>query len=115
MKDYTYEKPSGSEYKISLKEWNKVFGNRGRPCFVYVVAYVDGDTIITHYYYRLLAKIVITLLYPLIVVTDGYKDAGRQVKRSWFDKATGDFSSDITYRRHTDSWGKMEKLIGRKL
>lgn len=112
---YRYEKPEGDQYKISIRKWNKVFGNRGRWPFVYVKAFVKGDTISTHYYYTVWAKLFITLIYPVLVVCEGYPEANKEVYRAWCQKKCGDFSSDITYRRHVEVWSDIEKLVGRKL
>ena len=115
MSDYKYERPEGKLHKVSVREWNKVFGSRGIWPFIYVEIYVDGDTVISHYLYTIWAKLCITALYPILTICEGYRNANKKVYRAWKEKKTGSFSSDTLYRRHRDSWEKMERLIGERL
>lgn len=115
MSDYKYKRPRGDVYRVSMREWNKVFGNRGSSLFMYVEVYVDNDLIISRYFCNTLAKVYVTLLYPVLVVCEGYKDAGETLRRYLFQKRLGSFSSDFTYRRHEEAWSKIEKLVGKEL
>ena len=110
-----YEKPKVDMYRASIRDWNALFGNRGRWPFIYVELYVSADNIESHYLYTVWAKLYITILYPILIICEGYKDANREVFRVWNQKKVGAFSTDETHRHHSDSWAKMERLVGRKL
>ena len=114
MSDYTYKEPKGTRYKLSIKKWNSKFGYRGRWPFVRTVLWVDGDSVTIHHYYTIWGKLVMTILYPVIVVIDGCKEANRELYRTLYNKTTGSFSSDKCYRPQ-DSWKKIEELLGRRL
>lgn len=114
--EYKYKQPKHtSKHKISIRKWNKVFSNRGRWPFVYVMAYVSESEIVTHYYYTVWAKLAVTFLYPLFVVCEGHREAKREIYRTWFNKKSGSFTSDVTYRGQGKEWSKIEGLIGRNL
>lgn len=114
MSDYIYKEPKGTRYKLSIKQWNSKLGYRGRWPFIYTCLWVDGDSITIHHYYTIWAKLVMIFLYPVIIITDGYKEANRELYRTWHNKKSGSFSRDMCYRPQ-ESWKKIEELLGRKL
>ena len=114
MSKYVYKEPIGKRYKLSIKKWNSKLGYRGRWPFLHTCLWVDGDTITIHHYYTVWAKLVMIILYPVIVATDGCKDANEELYRTWYNKKSGSFDSDMCYRRQ-GNWKKIEQLVGRKL
>ena len=120
MKDYKYKRPEGKYYRISIKEWNKVFGCRGRWPFVRVDAYITEDKIVTEYTLSTFGKCFMWTLSPVhyIVMSfmDGFPDAHKGFIRCVFDKKLGAFGSDVTYRVRkgevSSGWKKLMKLIG---
>ena len=119
MKEYKYKEPEGKLYKVSVTKWNKYFGTRGRRPFIKVFIWVNDGYAEAHYYYTIWAKLCVTFLYPLLVICDGYKDANREVYRTWNNKKSGSFSSDyirkIINGKTSDEWRKLEILLGKKL
>ena len=113
---YRYERPKGKHYKVSIKEWNKVFANRGRWPFVVANVYVDKDVAITHYNISLFCKIFVLTISPIYYIVgtilSGCDDAHESFLDIIFDKERGGFSSDATYKSHEVSWNKLMKLIG---
>ena len=113
---YKYERPKGKHYKVSIKEWNKVFANRGRWPFVVANVYVDGEVAVIHFNISVFGKIFMLTISPLHYIVGtilyGCKDAHKSFLDVMFDKQRGKFSSDATYKRQEVSWTKLMKLIG---
>lgn len=110
---YTYTKPAGKLYKVSIRKWNKHFGNRGR--FIVVECYIDDDVAVIQYIYSPLGKLLTTLLFPLAVLIHGFGN----IKEIWNDqlgvispKKYGAFSSDVIYRKRGEQWDKLHKMLG---
>jgi len=115
MSNYIYKEPRGKRYKLSIKKWNSKFSdNKGRWPFICTVLWVDGDTMIIHHYITIWGKILITLVYPYLVLLGGYKDANTELLAIWSNKTTGYFTSDVCYRSQ-ESWKLIEQLVGEKL
>lgn len=118
MKEYVYKKPDGVHYKISIREWNKEFANRGRWPFVVVNAYIKADCGVVHYNLSVCGRITMILLSPLIYLAGslcyGLPETHRDFKRTLFDKKYGSFSSDQIYKREDGQWQRLKKLINKK-
>lgn len=115
MTEYEYKEPEGKRYNVSIKKWNSLFGYRGRWPFLYSALWVDGDEIVIHHYYTIWAKLFVTLVYPVLIVSVGYKTANKETYRVWFNKTSGSFSVDNCCRSHVEQWKKIEQLVGEKL
>ena len=105
----------GTRYIVSVSEWNKVFASRGRWPFISCHVFVDyekGKAKI-HFYYTWVAKVVMGLLFPVLVVTEGFRDAVKTVKDGWFQCERGAFSADSAVAGRSD-WDRLMKLIGHK-
>lgn len=117
---YEYKRPEGKLYRVSIKEWNKVFGCRGRWPFVVSNIYLNEDKAIAHHNISLFGKIFMWTLSPLFFVTIpflyGFPDALKDFKSVVFDKEKGSFGSDDFHKmRHgleSQQWIKLMKLIG---
>lgn len=59
---YKYEEPDGKKYTVSVKEWNKVFAERGKWPLIKVEVYVQDDKAISHYVVSNTGKVIILLL-----------------------------------------------------
>jgi len=118
MSEYVYKKPEGKYYKISIREWNKEFANRGRWPFVVVNAYIKEESGIVHYNISIWGRAVMILLLPIIYLVGslcyGFPETHRDFKRTLFDKKYGSFSSDQIYKRKDGQWRKLQKLISKK-
>lgn len=109
---YKFQRPAGTRYIVNVNEWNKVFGKRGRWPFVTCHVFVDhgrGIAVI-HFYQTWVAKIVMGILFPVIVLMVGFKSAAEAVKSCWFQKDRGAFSADTAVSGRED-WDKLMKLI----
>lgn len=117
---YKYERPEGTLYKVSIKEWNKVFANRGRWPFVVSNIYLEKDKATAHHNISLFGKVFFWILSPLYFIIMpflcGFPDAYKEFKGLVFNKELGQFSSDGFYRIRNDQesqqWIKLMKLIG---
>lgn len=114
-KSYKYQRPAGTRYVVNVAAWNKVFANRGRWPFITCHVFVDHGRGIAeiHFYYTWAAKVVVGLLFPVLVLVDGFGTAAEAVKDCWFQKDRGIFSSDEAFSGSKE-WGKLMKLIGYK-
>jgi len=109
---YKFQRPAGTRYIVNVNEWNKVFGTRGRWPFVTCHVFVDhgrGKAVV-HFYYTWVAKIVVVVLFPVIVLMDGFRQAAEVVKDCWFQKTRRAFSTDQAVAGRED-WNKLMKLI----
>ena len=111
-KFYKFQQPAGTRYVINVKEWNKVFGNRGRWPLTTCHAFVDYGRGIAeiHFYYTWSAKIIVGLLFPVQVLVDGFSKAAQAVKDCWFQKERGTFSADEAFSG-SDGWNKLMQLV----
>ena len=109
---YKFQQPAGIRYVINVKEWNKVFGNRGRWPFITGHAFVDHGRGIAeiHFYYTWVSKVVMGLLFPVLVVVDGFSKAAEALKDCWFQKERGTFSADEAFSG-SEGWSKLMQLI----
>lgn len=111
---YTYKEPEGKLYKVSIRKWNKYFGNRGKWPFLKAHIWVNESSAEVHFYYTIWAKLTVTMLYPALVVCDGYKDANREVYRSWNNRKCGSFSCDKIYNKFGEGftqWTKLQEML----
>lgn len=120
--NYVYERPAGVHYKVSIKEWGKVFAKRGRWPFVVANVYLEESFATVHYNISLYGKVFMWLLSPVhyLIMTFmyGYSDAHKGFLDCVFDKQRGSFSSDVIYKyrgkgKSSESWNKLMKLVGR--
>ena len=111
-KPYKFQRPAGTRYIVNVKEWNKVFANRGWWPFITCHVFVDHGRGIAeiHFYYTWSAKIIVGLLFPVQVLVDGFSKAAEVVKDCWFQKGRGTFSADEVFSGSED-WSKLIQLI----
>lgn len=95
-KPYVYKRPDGDLYKVPVRHWNKHYGKRGgyKKCFIYVG--VKGITIEHRLClsFKVIIALLLPLLYPILAIQSGYKDANDEVSRVFFEERLGSFSSD---------------------
>ena len=110
---YKFQRPAGTRYTVNVNEWNKVFGKRGRWPFITCHVFVDHSkgTAEIHFYYTWVGKLVMGILFPVIVLVEGFGEATKIVKDCWFQKDLGAFSADEAVSG-SEGWGKLMKLIG---
>lgn len=112
---YKYEQPAGKKYTVSIKEWNKVFAERGKWPLVKVEVYVQDNQAISHYVVSNTGKAIVLLLSPLLyiggTISQGFPEAHKAFKDVMFNKSRGAFSSDVSYKKNKESWEKLMKLI----
>lgn len=117
---YEYKRPEGKLYRVSIKEWNKVFANRGRWPFVVSNIYLNEDRAIARHNISLFGKVFMWTVSPLFFTTIpflyGFPDALKGFKSVVFDKEKGSFGSDgfhkIRHGLESQQWIKLMKLIG---
>lgn len=117
---YEYKRPEGKLYKVSIREWNKIFANRGRWPFVVANIYLQENSAVVHYNVSLFGKVSFWTLSPLYFMIMpflcGFPDAYKESKGLVFDKELGQFSSDDFYKirnnKESQQWIKLMKLIG---
>jgi len=115
---YEYKRPEGDKYKVSIREWNKVFPKRGTWPFVSVTVYVSGLTEATiEFTTSKTTKSLLVVLAPIFylygILVCGLSQAHKEYLDALFDRRRGAFSSDMAYNRDTESWRKLMKLINR--
>ena len=112
---YQYVIPEGTKYKISVREWSKMFGTRGRWPFVVCEAYVVEDRAVVHHVLSMWGLLFFIIMLPLVylfgTVQQGFKETHRDYKRAIFDKKYGAFSSDVINAYRGTQWAKLSKLI----
>lgn len=117
MSDYKYKTPEGKLYKVSVRKWNKHFGNRGR--LLTAECYIDEATGVATIQFipTIGAKVLVTLLLPVSVLFAGLSN----VKELWEDyvrgmssKKYGAFSSDVIYKGKINGtgWKKLCGMLG---
>ena len=121
---YKYERPKGSYYRISQKDWNKVFAKRGRWPLTQVDCYIDYEKrrATVQYVISPVGKILMFTLfwvyYPVTTFLWGYKEAHKGFTDTIFCKQKGAFSSDKVYKVRNKQvslqWLKLMKLIEEK-
>lgn len=111
-KPYKYQRPAGSRHVVSIRGWNKTFANRGRWPFVTCHVFLDHEQgkAVIHFYATIWGKLFVTLMFPVLVVLSGYRDAAEAVKCAWFQRARGAFSSDTAVAGRSD-WDKLLGLL----
>jgi hypothetical protein len=112
---YEYKRPNGKLYKISVKRWNKYFGNRGR--FQVVECYVTDTKITFHFLPYLMGKILVVAFLPITILWHGpanTKEIMAEIKRCISPKKYGSFSSEEVFNneRQAKSWAKAKKMLG---
>lgn len=115
MTKYEYKEPEGKRYNVSIKKWNSLFGYRGRWPFLYSALWVKEDEVVIHHYCTIWAKLFIVLIYPVLVILGGYKDANDEVYGVWYNKTSGSFGVDSCCIKNTEKREKIEQLVGEKL
>ena len=122
-KPYVYKRPAGKHYRVSIKNWNKVFSKRGLWPFIVANVYVNGDTAIIHYNISIIGNIFLIMFSPLIYIINifvyGFREANTGFMDEIFDKKRGKFGidavykySDNTHRTLTGGWLKLRMLVG---
>ena len=115
MSNYVYVKPKGVLHKVSIRKWNKQFSKRGLWPFVVAEVYLQEDCAEVQFVNSLLGKMVLIALLPLLFIYSvflvGVKETLHDLKRLIFLKKYGAFSSDMVYRKHTESWDKLMELL----
>ena len=112
---YEFQRPTGTRYTVSVSEWNKMFFNRGRWPFISCHVFVDRERGIAeiHFYYTWVTKVVMGLLFPVLVLVDGFRLAAEDVADCWFQCERGTFSAYEAFSG-SKAWDKLMKLIGAK-
>lgn len=115
--DYKYEAPEGEKYRVSIRKWNKVFPKRGTWPFTSVTVYVNGGVARIEFTASIVTKILLIVLAPIFFAYAIFICGAKQAYKEYFDilldKSRGKFISDAAYRKHTESWRKIMKLIDR--
>lgn len=99
MSSYKYKDPTTMGYKkvpISLKDLYKIgVGKRGSTLVTKACVYVKGDKGLIEYRSTLLAKALVILLSPVIMLANGFnKESLREIDRVLRQNKWGSFSSD---------------------
>lgn len=111
-----HREPSGVKYNLSVAKWNSKFGGfKRRRLLHYITLWVDGDIITVHHHYTILGKIIMTLLYPFMLIDEGYGEAYRKVRRAWCNKTSGICGVNEFYRGSFLNWKVLEEMVGCKL
>lgn len=105
---FKYKRPEGVRHKVSMKDYNAKYCNRGRKYLTFVEVFVTEDMATLHFRPTILGKIVLLLimpiLYVLLTLKYGYTEANTAYKDVIFDKSRGSFSVDVRYRKHPEDW-----------
>lgn len=115
---YEYKRPDGELHIISSSKWRKHFNTGGRSFTTCVEVYVNPDVIHVQYVPSKIGMTLFTLFLPFIFLLSlldaGVKETVYEIKRQFTWRESGAFSSDIIWRRNSESWGKVMKLIGKQ-
>lgn len=123
MSKYVYERPKGVLIKVCVKEWNKVFANRGRWPFVTANVYLQGDEATVEFLPSKVGIVAFTLSLPILyivgILEQGMGDTNRDIKGVYFAKKVGSFSSEKVYKvrgnKHSSEWDKLLTLLGKEV
>tara|TARA_R110002167_G_scaffold98139_1_gene258606 strand:- start:73 stop:435 length:363 start_codon:yes stop_codon:yes gene_type:complete len=114
MGKYEYKTPEGTLYKVSVRKWNKHFGNRGR--FKTAECYLHEGQATIQFIPTLTGKVITTLLLPIAIVLHGVVN----IREMWQDylkvlspKKYGSFSSEAIWKGWADGkqWKKLCDML----
>jgi len=115
---YTYKQPEGDKYKVSMRDWNKIFEKRGSWPLMGAEVYVNSKRAIIQYVPTITGKVAFALCLPVLylygIFHQGVPETNSDVKDVFFCKSRGSFSSDRVWKGSSgDGWQRLNKLIKR--
>lgn len=101
---YEYKKPEGIHGKVSIKDWNKLSGDKFRKYVSKIDVFVTSESVRVEITKSLFGKFIFSLISPIILIL-GILDCGlsetiKDFGDVYFDKSRGKFRSYTFFRKH---------------